>query len=168
MYNIYLWNLPQFGKFSSRIKFLWKKLQRDEFVRLFEEEYKYPGVAPILKKCRFKVAFFQGEFDNQTPAYQLRGVEHAQLLHRPEGGRVGGPRHPAVQPLPRHGARRVRGRRPPARRDHAARVGGDARAERRRALLGDDQGALLHAARPVDGPVHGRRRPGLRNMVGAA
>ena len=27
------------SKYSNRIKFLWKKLQRDEFIRLFEEEY---------------------------------------------------------------------------------------------------------------------------------
>lgn len=39
------------------------------------DEAKYPTTPEVLKKAKFKVAFFQGTWDNQTPAYNAMGVE---------------------------------------------------------------------------------------------
>ncbi len=39
------------------------------------QEAKYPRVAEILKATRLKVAFFQGNWDNQTPPYNARSVQ---------------------------------------------------------------------------------------------
>ena len=45
------------SKYSNRIKFLWKKLQRDEFIRLFEEEYNKIHNNFILYFCSLSVTF---------------------------------------------------------------------------------------------------------------
>lgn len=50
-------------------------LSSDVLRKLIEEEMKYPSVHKILAKTSFKVAFFQGEWDNQTPTYQVRAIE---------------------------------------------------------------------------------------------
>ena len=39
------------------------------------QEARYPRVAEILKSAKFKVAFFQGMLDNQTPAYHAMAME---------------------------------------------------------------------------------------------
>lgn len=44
-----------------------------------QQEARYPRIATILKTLQAKVAWFQGEWDNQTPAYQARSV---QLVNR--------------------------------------------------------------------------------------
>ncbi len=40
-----------------------------------KQEAAYPRVTDILKDASFKVAFFQGLWDNQTPAYNAQAVE---------------------------------------------------------------------------------------------
>lgn len=42
---------------------------------LREQEARYPRPAEILAAATFKVAFFQGMWDNQTPAYNTQAVE---------------------------------------------------------------------------------------------
>ena len=42
---------------------------------LRKQEAAYPRVADILKSAEFKVAFFHGLLDNQTPAYQTKAME---------------------------------------------------------------------------------------------
>ena len=39
------------------------------------QELKYPEVSKILKESEFKVIFFQGLWDNQTPAYHTQAIE---------------------------------------------------------------------------------------------
>lgn len=63
------------GNFSSFLAVLDAPAVR----AMAKEEASLPSVRQILKKTAFKVAFFQGEWDNQTPAYQVRGI---QLLNK--------------------------------------------------------------------------------------
>ena len=42
---------------------------------LGKDAYDYPPAVVALAKSRFKVAFFQGDLDNQTPSYQIRAIE---------------------------------------------------------------------------------------------
>lgn len=50
-------------------------LYADQLAALREQESKYPRAAEILKEAKFKVAFFQGLLDNQSPAYHTKAVE---------------------------------------------------------------------------------------------
>lgn len=50
-------------------------MSNDVVRRLIAEEMTYPAVDKILAKASFKVGFFQGEWDNQTPTYQVRAIE---------------------------------------------------------------------------------------------
>lgn len=50
-------------------------LVQDIFKPFREQEAKYPRVAEILKSADFKVAFFQGMLDNQTPAYHTMAFD---------------------------------------------------------------------------------------------
>ncbi|MDF1661713.1 MAG: hypothetical protein P1V97_08065 [Planctomycetota bacterium] len=50
-------------------------ISSDVLRRLIAEEMQYPAIDKILAKCKFKVGFFQGEWDNQTPTYQVRAIE---------------------------------------------------------------------------------------------
>lgn len=43
--------------------------------RMAAEELGMPAPATLLQKSPRPILFFQGEWDNQTPAYQLRGIE---------------------------------------------------------------------------------------------
>lgn len=47
----------------------------DTFGPFRKQEAEYPRVAEILKSAKFKVAFFQGMLDNQTPAYHAMAFE---------------------------------------------------------------------------------------------
>jgi pimeloyl-ACP methyl ester carboxylesterase len=40
-----------------------------------KQEASYPTQADIIKNADFKIAFFQGELDNQTPAYYAKSIE---------------------------------------------------------------------------------------------
>lgn len=48
--------------------------------KFFIEEATYPSVVKILGQARFKVAFFQGMLDNQTPASHTIAVKHVNDL----------------------------------------------------------------------------------------
>lgn len=50
-------------------------LVADAFAPFRKQEAIYPRVAEILKRSKFKVAFFQGMLDNQTPAYHAMAVQ---------------------------------------------------------------------------------------------
>ena len=50
-------------------------LIRDVAGILREQEARYPRAAEILAGASFKAAFFQGMWDNQTPAYNTKAVE---------------------------------------------------------------------------------------------
>jgi pimeloyl-ACP methyl ester carboxylesterase len=50
-------------------------MSQDIVRKLIEEELKYPDITKILAKCSFKVGFFQGQWDNQTPMYQVKAIE---------------------------------------------------------------------------------------------
>ncbi|MFQ5708649.1 MAG: alpha/beta fold hydrolase [bacterium] len=56
------------GNFSNLIA-------HDLTAPLRKQEALYPTVPEILKSASFKVAFFQGMLDNQTPAYHAKAVE---------------------------------------------------------------------------------------------
>ena len=48
----------------------------DPIMRAYrKQEASYPPQSLIIKNSAFKVAFFQGEMDNQTPAYYAKSVE---------------------------------------------------------------------------------------------
>jgi|GEM_PF-692279 len=44
------------------------------------QEATYPSVVKILKSTQVKVAFFQGGWDNQTPAHHAKGIQFANKL----------------------------------------------------------------------------------------
>jgi len=51
------------------------QLVQDRLGVMREQEASYPRSAEILAAAAFKVAFFQGLLDNQTPAYHAKAVE---------------------------------------------------------------------------------------------
>ncbi|MEM9555294.1 MAG: hypothetical protein AAGC60_13645 [Acidobacteriota bacterium] len=63
----------------SRLEFqavgLSNLLVRDLMAAFREQEARYPRPSDILASASFKVAFFQGLWDNQTPAYNTKAVE---------------------------------------------------------------------------------------------
>ena len=50
------------------------------------EEAAYPRPGEIIEKAKFKISFFQGEWDNQTPSYAAKAVEILNNVkwHKPE------------------------------------------------------------------------------------
>ena len=43
------------------------------------QEAQYPRQGEVLRDAKFKVIFFQGEWDNQTPSYNAKAID---LLNR--------------------------------------------------------------------------------------
>lgn len=51
-------------------------LDMDPFLKSFRADIlSYPTQAEIIKNSKFKIAFFQGELDNQTPSYNAKAVQ---------------------------------------------------------------------------------------------
>ncbi len=59
---------------------VWGKSHLGSFARYTRQELAYPSMEEVLEKAEYPVVFFQGKWDNQTPAYNVMAMEASNRL----------------------------------------------------------------------------------------